>query len=292
MVAEQRLVLVCFPSCRDSEGSGHSELSSASTELANMSGDATFGQMEGLVEAAVAERRARGSEVVPHRRRKPRFDYLVVGVGFAGSMMAERLAASGRQVLVCDRRPHVGGNAFDHRDASGILVPPHLSTGMSSMTTARRAMIEAPRTAPRSRPSRVKPSTPSSGCSASAASPRMTGRCCPTRTRAAASGASAADASEGPRLSPNPSGTPSAPASCATPDRPGLACACGPRRSPSPPRPSPTTGSRSRGRSGARCTRVGQPAPSAAGSPSSWPPGSRRASSASASSSHRRPLRT
>ncbi len=97
-------------------------LDQADAFLANMSWDATFVQMEALVEAAVAERRARGSEVVPHRRRKPRFDYLVVGAGFAGSVMAERLAASGRQVLLCDRRPHVGGNAFDHRDASGILV--------------------------------------------------------------------------------------------------------------------------------------------------------------------------
>lgn len=51
------------------------------------------------------------------------FDYLVVGAGFAGSVLAERLAAAGdKTVLLCDRRPHIGGNAYDHFDAAGILV--------------------------------------------------------------------------------------------------------------------------------------------------------------------------
>jgi len=51
------------------------------------------------------------------------FDYLIVGAGFAGSVLAERLArGSGKQVLVVDRRPHIGGNAYDHYDDAGILV--------------------------------------------------------------------------------------------------------------------------------------------------------------------------
>jgi UDP-galactopyranose mutase len=51
------------------------------------------------------------------------YDFLVVGAGFAGSVVAERLAAdSGKTVLLCDRRDHVGGNAYDHADAAGILV--------------------------------------------------------------------------------------------------------------------------------------------------------------------------
>src|SRR5687768_10895978 len=51
------------------------------------------------------------------------FDYLVVGAGFAGSTIAERLAAhSGKRVLICDKRPHIGGNAYDHHDDAGILV--------------------------------------------------------------------------------------------------------------------------------------------------------------------------
>jgi UDP-galactopyranose mutase len=51
------------------------------------------------------------------------FDYLVVGAGFAGATIAERLAAdAGKKVIICDVRNHIGGNAYDHYDAAGILV--------------------------------------------------------------------------------------------------------------------------------------------------------------------------
>jgi len=51
------------------------------------------------------------------------FDYLVVGAGFSGSVLAERLARdANKKVLVIDRRNHVGGNAYDHYDDAGILV--------------------------------------------------------------------------------------------------------------------------------------------------------------------------
>jgi UDP-galactopyranose mutase len=51
------------------------------------------------------------------------FDYLVVGAGFAGATIAERLAAHGqKKVLICDKRPHIGGNAYDHYDEAGLLV--------------------------------------------------------------------------------------------------------------------------------------------------------------------------
>ena len=55
--------------------------------------------------------------------RGRRYDVLVVGAGFAGAVMAERLAeAAGLKVLVIDRRPHVAGNAFDELDGHGILI--------------------------------------------------------------------------------------------------------------------------------------------------------------------------
>jgi UDP-galactopyranose mutase len=51
------------------------------------------------------------------------FDYLIVGAGFAGSVVAERLAKlAGKRVLICDKRNHIGGNAFDHYNDSGLLV--------------------------------------------------------------------------------------------------------------------------------------------------------------------------
>lgn len=51
------------------------------------------------------------------------FDYLIVGAGYAGSVLAERLArGSGKQVLLVDRRPHIAGNAYDHYDDAGVLV--------------------------------------------------------------------------------------------------------------------------------------------------------------------------
>ena len=50
------------------------------------------------------------------------FDTLVVGAGYAGSIMAERLATQcGQRVLVIDRRDHIAGNAYDYYDEHGIL---------------------------------------------------------------------------------------------------------------------------------------------------------------------------
>ena len=50
------------------------------------------------------------------------YDSLIAGAGFAGAVTARVLAEAGRRVLVLEQRPHVGGNAFDCLDESGILI--------------------------------------------------------------------------------------------------------------------------------------------------------------------------
>ena len=56
-------------------------------------------------------------------RRSIYFDYLVVGAGFAGSVIAEQMARNfGSSVLLIDKRPHVGGNAYDCYNNHGILI--------------------------------------------------------------------------------------------------------------------------------------------------------------------------
>lgn len=50
------------------------------------------------------------------------FDYIIVGSGFAGSVCARSLAQAGNKILVLERRPHIGGNAYDCPDENGILI--------------------------------------------------------------------------------------------------------------------------------------------------------------------------
>jgi UDP-galactopyranose mutase len=51
------------------------------------------------------------------------FDYLIVGAGFAGAVLAERLAKiAGKKILLVDKRNHIGGNTFDHYNKDGLLV--------------------------------------------------------------------------------------------------------------------------------------------------------------------------
>jgi UDP-galactopyranose mutase len=51
------------------------------------------------------------------------FDYVIVGAGFSGSVVAAQMARNFRKrVLLVDRRAHVGGNAYDHANEAGVLV--------------------------------------------------------------------------------------------------------------------------------------------------------------------------
>ena len=49
-------------------------------------------------------------------------DILIVGAGYAGAAAARALADRGKRVLVLERRPHVGGNAYDRLDGAGVLI--------------------------------------------------------------------------------------------------------------------------------------------------------------------------
>ena len=54
------------------------------------------------------------------------FDALIVGAGFAGAVMASQLArVQGKRVLIVDKRPHIGGNAYDAIDDAGVLIHPY-----------------------------------------------------------------------------------------------------------------------------------------------------------------------
>ncbi|WP_445192703.1 UDP-galactopyranose mutase [Sphingomonas sp. Tas61C01] len=93
--------------------------------LSTLSWDATFAQMSGLIEGVAAGQRIHQPIVSPTTwpAAPTRYDVMIVGAGFAGAVMAERLASElGKKVLVVDRRPHVAGNAFDRYDDAGILM--------------------------------------------------------------------------------------------------------------------------------------------------------------------------
>ncbi len=89
--------------------------------LAEMSWDAIWSGMSDLI---AAHRPAVGAG--SPRRQQGRYDVLIVGAGFAGSVLAERMATeSGKSVLLVDRRPHICGNAYDQHDAAGVLIHPY-----------------------------------------------------------------------------------------------------------------------------------------------------------------------
>jgi UDP-galactopyranose mutase len=52
-------------------------------------------------------------------------DVFIVGAGFSGAVLAERLATAGLSVLIIDKRPHIGGNAYDAVDSHGVRIHPY-----------------------------------------------------------------------------------------------------------------------------------------------------------------------
>ncbi len=89
--------------------------------LSEMSWDAIWSRMSSLIGG-----RRQTQDAIPLRKPAPEYDVLIVGAGFAGAVLAERMAAgSGKHVLLVDRRPHIGGNAYDQHDAAGVLIHPY-----------------------------------------------------------------------------------------------------------------------------------------------------------------------
>src|SRR4051812_30442186 len=92
--------------------------------LSRMSWNETWAGMKAIIDEAIpSSGQAERIDVdLPGGSGKDSYDFLVVGAGFSGSVMAERLASMGNKVLICDKRPHVGGNAYDCRHDNGILI--------------------------------------------------------------------------------------------------------------------------------------------------------------------------
>jgi UDP-galactopyranose mutase len=99
-------------------------------KLAESSWDCTWSAMRVEIEA-VANRKSKDVPPLSKLRSSHKFssasgepfDYLVVGAGFSGSVVAERLASQlGKRVLVIDKRPHIGGNTYDFYNEHGVLV--------------------------------------------------------------------------------------------------------------------------------------------------------------------------
>jgi UDP-galactopyranose mutase len=49
------------------------------------------------------------------------YDYLIVGAGLSGLVLAERLGSLGRSCLVVEKRDHIGGNCHDRKDRNGLF---------------------------------------------------------------------------------------------------------------------------------------------------------------------------
>ena len=88
--------------------------------LSDKSWSATFMEMTKKINSALNTNR-KAKPV--YKSNKYTYDYLIVGAGFAGSVLAERLASVGnKKILIIDKRNHIGGNAYDYYNEDGILI--------------------------------------------------------------------------------------------------------------------------------------------------------------------------
>src|SRR5688572_19022608 len=62
---------------------------------------------------------------IPSPSLKDKTDILIAGAGFSGMVLAERFAAHGLKCVVVEKRPHIGGNAWDCADRNGVLYHPY-----------------------------------------------------------------------------------------------------------------------------------------------------------------------
>jgi len=112
--------------------SGASWLTQTDARLSGLSWESTSDEMLALVGECVVRTSTSAARIAGRRSASPRkpaiqitkpYDYLIVGAGFAGSVLAERLATQlNKRVLLIDRRPHIGGNAYDFKNAAGVLM--------------------------------------------------------------------------------------------------------------------------------------------------------------------------
>ncbi len=98
-------------------------------KLADSSWDCTWAAMLNEMNAVREQRKPASKPAVSVRSQigkraaAEHYDYLVVGAGFAGATVAERVASQlGKRVLVVDKRPHIAGNAYDFYNEHGILI--------------------------------------------------------------------------------------------------------------------------------------------------------------------------
>jgi UDP-galactopyranose mutase len=126
----EEFIAGCDRALAQARGEDRAWLEEVDQALTSLSWDQTHLRMAALIDSAVQRKqpmtatakRPIAAPAVFAASRRSHYDALIVGAGFAGSVMAERLASQGQRVMVVDRRPHIGGNAYDRLDAAGVLI--------------------------------------------------------------------------------------------------------------------------------------------------------------------------